>query len=171
MQAGFLIISTDPTGEIHHASLMKRLAGGRHLDETRARKKHISYARYSHFLAEDSDPLGFWAAALLGQTELLLVFGVLLFQSLELKRNRQRTEGDTEYSIYTEGRLQQHFSLLLILILHSLRKCCCTSAPVGLQIFIWRGVLSLISAALVSEWVCRSLFTSIRVIITAAVSL
>lgn len=54
----FLIISNDPTGEIHHTSLMNRLAGGRHRDETRARKKHISSARYSHFLAEDSDPLG-----------------------------------------------------------------------------------------------------------------
>lgn len=43
-----------------------------------------------HFLAEDSDALVFWAAPLPGQTELLLVFGVLLFQSLELQESRNQ---------------------------------------------------------------------------------
>lgn len=58
--------------------------------EEKARKKHISYRRYSHFFAEDSDTLVFWAASLFRQTELFLIFGVLLFQCLELKTTRQR---------------------------------------------------------------------------------
>lgn len=55
-----------------------------------ARKKHISHQQYSHFLAEDPDTLVFWAAALLRQAELFLVFGVLLFQRLQLSGARQQ---------------------------------------------------------------------------------
>lgn len=72
------MISTDPPDRLstQHSN---ELAGWGHLYRRHARKKHISYHEYSHFLAEDSDSLVFRAAPLLRQAQLLLVLGVLLF--------------------------------------------------------------------------------------------
>lgn len=51
---------------------------------------------YLHFLAENSDALVFRAGPLLRETELFLVLGVLLFQSLELQRSETEMEEKCE---------------------------------------------------------------------------
>lgn len=51
-------------------------------------KEQTKLKKHSHLPAEDLDPVVFRSAPLLGHSELLLIFGVLLVQSLQLQRRR-----------------------------------------------------------------------------------
>lgn len=67
--------------------------------------------RYSHFLAQDAEPLLLGAAALPGQAELLLVVGVLLLQRLQLSGGRAaaaaRRDGRENHKTENKNRHQR----------------------------------------------------------------
>lgn len=95
----FLSFNREAAGETDRTSLLYcGLLGVTFRGDQWQKKKHTSQHEYSHFLAEESDALVFRAASLLRQTELFLVFGVLLLQRLELSaRHRQEEQRPLEY--------------------------------------------------------------------------